>query len=127
MTTAYVGGIKMLLEVLQNYRSDTPNPIELLVGDTVQIGEESEPNGAYPNWVFCISNRNNQKGWVPMHILTMKNRIGVAKEDYTSKEMAVMSRDVVDTIYELNGWYWCKRQSDSEMGWVAKDNLKALL
>ena len=114
----------MILEVLDNYISDYPNPIELTKGDTVQLGEESDANGPYPDWVFCVCNRTGNKGWVAKSVLSMTGDIGSATENYTSKEMNVKSGDKVDSLYELNGWYWCIRIADGVTGWVAKDNIK---
>ena len=51
-----------LFEVLSDYTNDNLNPIELLKGDTVQLGELSDPDGPYPNWIFCTSNQSDQKG-----------------------------------------------------------------
>ncbi len=113
-----------LFEVLSDYTNDNLNPVELLKGDTVQLGELSDPDGPYPNWIFCTSNQSDQKGQVPVHILIIDKGTGTATKDYTSKEMAVTTGDIVGAIYELNGWYWCVRKADNETGWVAKDNLK---
>ncbi len=115
----------MVFKVLENYKSPSnfENPIELLKGETVQLGEISDPNGEYPNWVFCTSNRTGKTGWVAVDVLSMENGVGKVLQDYTSKEMTVAKGDIVDAIFELNGWYWCSRSSDGETGWVAKNNL----
>ena len=113
----------MLMKVINDYNNDDPNPIELLVGDTVKLGETSNPNGPYPNWVFCTSERTGRVGWVAVHTLKIENGIGTALEAGTSKEMTVCAGDIIDTLRELNGWYWSIRKSDNETGWVAKDNL----
>ena len=116
----------MICEVLSNYVSDDPNPIELTTGDTVILGAESDPDGLYPNWVFCVSEQTGKKGWVAKHVLSVNNGVGIATDNYTSKEMSVTAGDRVDTINELNGWYWCIRKTDYKTGWVAKDNLKLI-
>ncbi len=113
----------MTVTVFSDYANDDPNPIELQVGDTVQVGEESNPNGPYPNWIFCTSDRTGYQGWVAKHVLAVEGSVGKALDDYTSKEMTVAAGDEVQPLRELNGWYWCLRPKDGETGWVAKDNL----
>ena len=114
----------MLFEVIADYKSEDNEPVELLVGDTVQLGESSDPNGLYPNWIFCTTEKNGKAGWTPVHILSIQGAEATVKEDYSSKEMEVNSGDIVESVHELNGWHWCIRVSDLEKGWVAKDNLK---
>ncbi len=116
----------MILKVLDDYKSNDENPIELVKGDTVLLGEVTDPNGEYPNWILCTSERTGRRGWVAMGVLKLDNGNGIATQDYTSKEMAVLCGDIVETLYELNGWYWCKRQSDGDIGWVAKNNLTVI-
>ena len=97
--------------------------IELLAGDTVQLGERSDSNGPYPDWIHCTSDRSGKTGWVAVGILTRDGDSAVVNEDYTSEEMTVTAGDIVETIYELNGWYWCKRPADGKEAWVDKGNL----
>lgn len=113
----------MTQEVIHDYVYDNLNPIELNVGDPVKLGETTDPNGPYPHWIFCTSDRTGQTGWVAMHILSITGDTGVSTQNYSAKEMTVSAGDVVDTVYELNGWYWCVRRKDSEEGWIAKNNL----
>jgi hypothetical protein len=61
---------------------------------------------------------------VAAYVLTVKDNTAVTNGDYTSEEMTVTAGDVVDTIFEHNGWYWCKRTTDSKEAWVDKNNLK---
>jgi len=117
----------MLFEVLSDYMNDDPDPIELTIGDTVSVCEESDPNGPYPNWIFCVSDKSGRKGWVAKHVLSIKDGTGLALENYTSKEMAVIAGDKVEAVNELNGWFWCIRKADDETGWVAVDNLKHIV
>lgn len=114
----------MLMEVIENYTFNNPAPIELNVGDIVQLGEKTDPNGDYPNWIHCVLPRTERKGWVAINVLLINGNIGTATQDYTAKEMTVAVGDIVDAKYELNGWYWCVRQSDSENGWIDKKILK---
>jgi len=99
--------------------------IELQIGDTVQLGEKTDSNGPYPNWIYCKSDKTGKSGWVAAGILTIKGNTAIVNENYTSEEMTVFAGDIIDTIYELNGWYWCTRASDSKEAWIDIGNLKS--
>lgn len=118
----------MKVKVLINYTSPSnfADPIVLLKGDNVQIGETTDPNGEYPNWVFCTCNRTGKTGWVAFGALDINYGVGVALQDYTSKEMSIIEGDILEAIYELNGWFWCSRPSDGETGWVAKNTVECI-
>jgi len=112
-------------EVLNDYENPEP-PIELYVGDSVQLGEESGADDIYPNWVFATSDKTGRKAWIPKHILSLEKGKAVSMENYTSKELPVKKGERVMAFYELNGWYWCIREKGGERGWVAHDNVKNL-
>ena len=111
------------MEVIDNYEYKG-QIIELQSGDIVEIGEKTDSNGDYPDWVHCKSVKTGKSGWVAARILMIKDTAVVVNEDYTSEKMTVFAGDVVDTIFELNGWYWCKRILDSKEAWIDKKNLK---
>lgn len=116
----------MLMEVKNDYRYNG-QIIELQIGDKVQLGEKTDPNGSYPNWIHCTSMRTGKTGWVAAGILALNgDDTAIVEKTYTSEEMSVSSGDTVEITYELNGWYWCKRVSDSKEAWIDKNNLKAL-
>ncbi len=78
----------MLMKVKNDYAFDG-EIIELRAGDTVRLGERSNPNGPYPNWVYCTSARTGKSGWVAEGLLTENGEGAVANEAYTSEEMSV--------------------------------------
>jgi hypothetical protein len=45
-------------------------------------------------------------------------------EDYIAKELDVSIGEQLMKFKELNGWVWAKRISNSEEGWVPKENIK---
>jgi len=116
----------MHMTVIRDYKY-TGQIIELDVGDTVQLGERTDSNGQYPDWIHCRSDKTGKTGWVAIRVLSMQDNTAVVKESYTSEEMTVMAGDIVDTIYELNGWFWCKRLSDLKEAWVDKSNLAKMV
>jgi hypothetical protein len=113
----------MLMEIINDYNYNG-QIIELQIGDVVKIGEKTDPNSDYPNWIYCISEKNGKAGWVADHIMTINDDIAVVNENYISEEMTVTAGDIVDTIFDLNGWCWCRRIADSKEAWVDKKNLK---
>ena len=112
----------MRMTVINDYQYNG-QIIELLAGDMVQLGDRTDSNGSYPNWIHCKSDRTGKTGWVAAEILEIEGSMAILKEGYTSEEMTVSKGDIIDTIYEQNGWYWCRRVSDLKEAWVDKGNL----
>ncbi len=109
--------------VTQAYQNSNPDPIVLKSGDEVSVGERSQADGPWPNWVYCVSDRTQKAGWTPIQILQISGEIGIATTDYTAKEMTVEVGDLVLGDNELNGWLWCVRESDGQTGWVPQECL----
>lgn len=112
--------------VIKAHMSDNPCPIKLNKGDTVQLGEKSDNNGPWPNWIYCISNRTKSEGWTPIQMLQIENDLGVALSDYDAKEITVTEGDELIGTTDLNGWVWCTRKIDGEEGWVPKECIEYL-
>lgn len=110
--------------VVQEYKNSNPDPIELNMGDIVCLGEEFKDNEMWPNWIHCVSKRTGKGGWTPIQILQIDGGTGVATADYTAKEMTVAVGEAVNSDRELNGWFWCVRQSDGQSGWIPQNCLK---
>ena len=110
--------------VIENYRTEYPNPIFLEKGEKVVIGEESGEN--WPNWIFCTKMDGSNKGWVPKQIIKQENNYGIISEDYSAKELDVDKGIIVEGIKELNGWLWLMNKETKEIGWVPMENLKIL-
>jgi hypothetical protein len=49
--------------VIENHRTEFPDPIILKQGEKIIIGEKTSIN--WPNWVFCTKTDGSNKGWVP--------------------------------------------------------------
>ena len=112
----------MRMTVVNDYEY-TGQIIELGIGDTVQLGERTDSNGQYPDWIHCRLDKTGKTGWVAIRVLSMQENTASVNENYTSEEMTVTAGYIVETIYELNGWYWCKRLSDLKEAWIDKSNL----
>lgn len=109
---------------IQEYENSNEDPIELKIGDSVILGEKSDDNGDWANWIYCISNRTKKAGWTPVQILQIDAETGVATADYIAKEMTVSVGDILIGDNELNGWLWCIREADGESGWVPQNCLE---
>jgi hypothetical protein len=109
--------------VIENHRTEFPNPILLKQGERVIIGEESEN---WPNWIFCTKLDGSNKGWVPKQIINHENDYGKIIENYSAKELDIDRGVIVEGIRELNSWLWLKNKKTNETGWVPVEKLRKL-
>jgi hypothetical protein len=110
--------------VIENHRTEFPDPIILKQGEKVIVGEESSVN--WPDWVFCKKMDGSNKGWVPKQIIKYENNYGNIIEEYSAKELDIDKGTIVEGIKELNGWLWLKNRTTNEIGWVPIEKLKEL-
>lgn len=113
--------------VIEEWKSNYPNPIILKSGENViidntKINDEIDWKG----WVWCIT--KNNAGWVPEQILTSKkttNSLSNAfvSEDYSANELNVSIGDIVMGCKFLNGWLWCQKENSNIFGWLPIRNL----
>ena len=113
--------------VIEGYENSNKDPIELKIGDIVQLGEKSDDNGPWANWIYCVSDRTAKTGWTPVQILQRDGKKGIAKADYIATEMTVSIGDTLIGDAELNGWIWCIRKADGESGWVPQKCLSVVI
>ncbi|EOG8283785.1 SH3 domain-containing protein [Salmonella enterica subsp. enterica serovar Newport] len=108
------------------HRSEYPDPITFTKGTPVVIGEKYEGNENWINWYFCTVS-NHPGGWVPAQLIEQSDKpgYGIANDDYTAKELDVNEGERFQAIKHLNGWVWCRRLSDNEIGWVPAGILEA--
>ena len=119
--------------VIENHRSEFPDPIKLEKGEKVLLGETSEEtigetpyDENWPNWTFCAKMDGSNKGWVPNQVIQQDGNHGFIIEEYYAKELDIDTGTIVEGIKELNGWLWLKNKSTNEIGWVPLDKLKKL-
>lgn len=110
--------------VTKQHTSNYPNPIRLLKGQYVIVGKKYEGNEGWNNWIYCYTKDKQLEGWVPEQIIQIQAERGVILEDYTAKELDVSVGEQIEIYKELNGWVWVKKISNSEEGWVPKENVK---
>ncbi len=112
--------------VKKEYTSDNNDPIVLKKGDLVFLGDKSNDNGPWPNWIYCTSDRTKKCGWTPVQILQQKGDTAIATEDYDAIEMTVRVGDILSGDRILNGWVWCIRASDNSQAWVPLNCVEAI-
>ncbi|EHW9643500.1 hypothetical protein K3295_003842 [Salmonella enterica subsp. enterica serovar Coeln] len=99
--------------------SEYPDPLSFTRGTSLIIHERYEGKEGWDDWFYCtIPGRTG--GWVPGQLLARSEETyrGIAKEDYTARELEVEKGDEVAGLRSLNGWMWCERLSDGQTGWV---------
>lgn len=114
---------RIKFKVIEKHASEYPNPIVLSKGVTVSVGKKSDVNGEWPNWVFCELLDGSNEGWVPEQILRFKGDFAVALEDYTAKELNAEVGEPLKVLRELNGWFWARKSSNGDEGWIPKDKV----
>jgi hypothetical protein len=109
------------------HRSEYPHPITFARGTPLVIGDRYEGAEGWDNWYFCTI-PTHSGGWVPEQLIErgMHPGHGVAKDDYTAKELDVDEGDEFQAIKFLNGWLWCQRLSNNDIGWVPMSILQSI-
>ncbi|WP_368505191.1 SH3 domain-containing protein [Alkalihalophilus sp. As8PL] len=110
--------------VTKQHISNYPNPIRLFKGQSVIVGKKYAGNESWNNWIYCYTKDKHLEGWVPEQIIHIKGEQGLILEDYIAKELEVNVNEQLIKSKELNGWIWVKRLTNSEEGWVPKENVK---
>ncbi|WP_232276194.1 SH3 domain-containing protein [Paenibacillus sp. 481] len=110
--------------VVTNHRTEYSNPITLIKGQPIIVGEKYNGPEEWDNWYFCSTLDHENGGWVPGQLIDVREAEGVILEDYTAKELDVNEGEHLVGLKELNGWIWCLRTLNSEEGWVPKENLQ---
>ena len=123
------------LVALEDHEGENPNPIILKKGEKVAVGERSDSEGNWPNWVFCTKMNGSGNGWTPLQILEIKGEEGTALDGYDAKELTVKKGDKFKGHQELNGWVWCSKSTidpegkagnTTEEGWLPKEKIRAV-
>lgn len=117
---------QLTYSVIKPHKSNYPNPIIVLKGQTVIIGERYTGNEGWDNWIFCYKEDKILEGWVPSQIIDIQGEHGLILEDYSAKELDVSIGEQLVKEKELNGWFWTKKIPTLEEGWVPKENLKII-
>ena len=80
----------MKLIVVEEHKSNYPNPISFKKGESLIIGKKDTE---FEDWIWVTTKDENQ-GWAPMQYLQIEEgNKAVAKQDYTATELDTCLRD----------------------------------
>ncbi len=113
----------MQYKVVKEYRDGPEHPIKVVAGETLQFVEESNPNGDWPNWIFCKG--KDKQGWVPKQILkTVDNQVTV-QQDYYALEHCLSVGEKLTAHSTLNGWIWAEKlNAPQKFAWAPLNHLQ---
>ncbi|AIR91293.1 SH3 domain-containing protein [Pseudomonas cremoricolorata] len=104
--------------VIKSHRSEYPQPICFAKGALLTVGQRFEGHDGWQDWYLC-SCQAQTPGWVPAQIIeALGVGQGRAREPYNAHELDVDPGQLIETLRALNGWYWCRRLSNGELGWL---------
>ncbi|NTW90397.1 MAG: ligand-binding protein SH3 [Erysipelotrichaceae bacterium] len=112
--------------VKEVHTNDNLSPIQITKGSKVRLGERSNSNGNWPNWIYCYGLDGNGEGWAPIQIIHIEDNFGTLLEDYDAYELEVYPGETVEGYKELNGWIWCKKIDGLDEGWLPKEKLSII-
>ena len=120
----------MKYEIIENHRTEFPNPMLLKQGEKIIIGKDPnrspDDDEKWSSWIFCIKIDGSNQGFVPEQIVKSENNYEYITEDYSNKELDIDIGTVGEGIKELNGWVWLKNESTKETGWVPIEKTKKM-
>lgn len=95
------------MKVIEDYEICYPNPLNLKVGEKIELYEKDVPE-KWRGWNWCKDSTGNE-GWISETYFTRNGSRAEIIKDYTAQEMAVSRGDQVELIFEDCGWAWCKK------------------
>lgn len=107
--------------VILDYRCAYPDPLAICTGEVLAVGEcDTE----WPGYVWC-TNRAGKGGWVPASYLDRQGELGVARCDYTARELTVSAGEILTVEKAESGWLWAVNPA-GESGWVPAKHVEKL-
>jgi uncharacterized protein YgiM (DUF1202 family) len=91
-----------------------PNPLTFRAGEALTLGKRDTE---WSGWVWC-TNAAGQSGWAP------EAYAGVARRDYTARELELHEGETVTLLDEESGWFWAQA-ADGRTGWVPATHVAA--
>lgn len=108
-------------EAVTAHKAKQGDPIELIKGQSFSVGEAFQEQEGWDGWYFCTAGAKS--GWVHESVIDMRGDKGVAKEDYSARELSLEKGEKLRAIRETGGWMWCENER-FERGWAPKSCLK---
>lgn len=116
--TAAPGSAGSPVRVVTAYRSAYPEPLEVLAGDEVLVGQR---DSEWPAFLWCVA-ADGGAGWVPEGILARDGDRAILREDYSARELTVQTGERLLVVRREGGWAWV-RNEQGESGWVPERHL----
>lgn len=112
--------------VIKAHKSQFPDPIIVLKGELLHVGEKYNGPENWDHWYFCTT-AAKKAGWVPAQVIQWLNdKTGIALEDYSARELNVDNGEIVVGLKIMNGWLWCHTDTRAKSGWVPLAHLQRL-
>lgn len=112
----------MKYKVIKSYRDAPDDPISVSTGETLEYLEESDPQGDWPNWVYCRGKK--KKGWIPRQILEINGTMVSCSCDYSAREHTLSLGEILISEEIMNGWSWCFKEGEEDcMAWAPLNHL----
>lgn len=100
--------------VTQAHHSNYPNPISFAAGDPLVLGKRDDE---YVGWIWTTTADGNA-GWAPEALIDIQSyEAGVAREDYTARELNTEVGESVTILRTLYEWAWVENERQGQ-GWV---------
>ncbi|RKF18050.1 hypothetical protein DBZ36_12465 [Alginatibacterium sediminis] len=115
----------MKYKAIKAYSDAPQQPIVVQRGEVLEFIEASDPNGDWPNWVYCQG--IDKQGWVPKQILKLDDSLVTCMQDYSAKEHNLEVGDILLGKDSLNGWAYAAKQDNCDMfAWAPLNCLEEL-
>jgi uncharacterized protein YgiM (DUF1202 family) len=96
-----------------------PDPLEVLEGEEVTVGERDEE---WSGFLWC-ANPAGKGGWVPEDYVEPSGDVGVMRCDYTARELNISVGDELVLHKSESGWHWATN-NEGESGWVPGNHIE---
>jgi len=117
-----VGEKSKAVKVTENYEICYPNPLNLKVGDKIQLFHKDGP-GKWRDWKWCKDSTGNE-GWISETYFKRDSESeATVVKNYHAKEIAVRVEDRVELLFTDCGWSWCRKANGDE-GWLPTEILQ---
>jgi SH3-like domain-containing protein len=112
----------MIIDVIQPYTSQYPDPICFDAGAPVEI-EREDPE--HPGWFWCRVS-SGKEGWVHRSFLGASAGITKSVSAYSAKELTVSGGEQGTVIRSMDGWSFVRLHGGEE-GWLPSSSVRPVV
>lgn len=114
-------GSRRLGRVILKRETFYPDPLEVVEGDRVTVGERDEE---WTGFLWCVS-PGGKDGWVPENYVEHSGDVGVMRCEYTAGELTISVGEELALHKSESGWYWTTNK-EGESGWVPANHIELI-